>query len=65
VEGEGNAVGWAARDATSDLAPYKFTRRAVGAQDVNIKITHAGICHSDIHTVRGEWGPAKWPLIPG
>jgi hypothetical protein len=65
VEGEGNAVGWASRGATSELAPYKFTRRDCGAQDVSIKITHAGICHSDIHTVRGEWGPAQWPLIPG
>jgi D-arabinose 1-dehydrogenase-like Zn-dependent alcohol dehydrogenase len=65
VEGEGNAIGWAARDESGVLAPYKFTRRAVGPKDVSIKITHAGICHSDIHTVKGEWGPANYPLIPG
>jgi uncharacterized zinc-type alcohol dehydrogenase-like protein len=40
-------------------------RRDVGAHDVLIDIKYAGICHSDIHTVRGEWGPQQFPLAPG
>jgi len=47
------------------LARTQITRRAVGAHDVLIEITHAGICHSDIHTVRGDWGPQSYPLAPG
>lgn len=52
---DGNCVGWAARDTTGKLSPYKFNRRQVGADEVAIKITYAGMCHSDIHSVRGEW----------
>jgi uncharacterized zinc-type alcohol dehydrogenase-like protein len=40
-------------------------RRDVGAHDVLIDVKYAGICHSDIHTVRGEWGPQQFPLAPG
>lgn len=47
------------------LARTQITRRDVGAHDVLIEITHAGICHSDIHTVRGDWGPQSYPLAPG
>lgn len=43
VEGDGNALGWAARDTSGVLAPYKFTRRSMGPKDVFIKITHAGM----------------------
>jgi len=49
-------------------APFEKTtidRRDVGPRDVLIKIAFAGICHSDIHTARGEWGPAHYPLVPG
>jgi hypothetical protein len=42
TEGSGNTLGWAARDASGHLAPYKFNRRELGANDVMIKITHAG-----------------------
>ena len=47
------------------LARTQITRRTVGAHDVLIEITHAGICHSDIHTVRGEWGEVPYPLTVG
>lgn len=47
------------------LVPTTIERRAVGANDVLIEIKYAGICHSDIHTVRGEWGPRDYPLVPG
>jgi len=45
--------------------PRRFTRRSLGPKDVHIKITHAGMCHSDLHTIRGDWGPANYPLVPG
>ncbi|WIA35261.1 hypothetical protein OEZ86_003720 [Tetradesmus obliquus] len=66
VEGpEGNCLGWAARDDSGTLAPYKFSRRQLQPNDVMIKITHAGMCHSDLHSIKGDWGPAKYPVVPG
>lgn len=59
------ARGYAARSAKEGLAPYEFQRRALGERDVLIDIQFCGICHSDIHTVRGEWGDAHYPLVPG
>jgi cinnamyl-alcohol dehydrogenase len=61
----GNCLGWAARDPSAVLSPYKFSRRDLGPKDVMIKITHAGMCHSDLHTIKGDWGPAKYPVVPG
>jgi len=54
--------------APSEAAPLEKTvieRRALGPHDVLIDIAFAGICHSDIHTVRGDWGPQQYPLAPG
>jgi uncharacterized zinc-type alcohol dehydrogenase-like protein len=59
------ALAYAAPAAAADLVPTTIERRAVGAHDVLIEIKYAGICHSDIHTVRGEWGPQSYPLVPG
>ena len=56
---------YAAPSATGDLVPTTIERRAVGPHDVLIEIKFAGICHSDIHTVRGDWGPQQYPLVPG
>lgn len=42
-----------------------ITRRAVGEDDVLIEIAYAGICHSDIHNARDEWGPGTYPMVPG
>jgi uncharacterized zinc-type alcohol dehydrogenase-like protein len=56
---------YAAPSAMGDLVPTKITRRAVGPHDVLIEIRYAGICHSDIHTVRGDWGAQQYPLVPG
>jgi uncharacterized zinc-type alcohol dehydrogenase-like protein len=56
---------YAAHSAKSPLAPFTFERRAVGSGDVAIDIHYCGICHSDIHTVRDEWGKQKYPLVPG
>ncbi|WP_099022560.1 NAD(P)-dependent alcohol dehydrogenase [Mycolicibacterium palauense] len=56
---------YAADSATTPLTKTTIERRDVGPHDVAFDIKFAGICHSDIHTVRGEWGPAKYPLVPG
>lgn len=58
-------IGIAAFDAAGPLAPWRFERREVGANDVHIRILYCGICHSDLHTVRGEWGPCPYPQVPG
>ncbi len=56
---------YAAPAAAEPLVPTVIERREVGPNDVLIEIKYAGICHSDIHTVRGEWGPQSYPLAPG
>jgi alcohol dehydrogenase (NADP+) len=56
---------YAAPSADAPLEPTTITRRAVGPNDVLIEIAYAGICHSDIHTVNGDWGPQPYPLVPG
>ncbi|MCA4134092.1 NAD(P)-dependent alcohol dehydrogenase [Arthrobacter sp. M4] len=56
---------YAAPSATEPLIPTTVQRRDVGPHDVLIDIKFAGICHSDIHTVRGDWGPQTYPLAPG
>jgi uncharacterized zinc-type alcohol dehydrogenase-like protein len=60
-----NTKGYAALSAGSDLVPFEFDRRAVGDHDVELDIKYAGICHSDIHQAREEWGPAIFPMVPG
>ncbi|UXN33574.1 NAD(P)-dependent alcohol dehydrogenase [Glutamicibacter sp. M10] len=59
------ANAYAAPSATEALVPLQIERRAVGPKDVLIDIKFAGICHSDIHTVKGDWGPQSYPLAPG
>ena len=56
---------YAAPAAGQPLAPTTIERRAVGPNDVLIEIEYAGICHSDIHTVNGDWGPQPFPVVPG
>jgi len=56
---------YAAPSATEPLIPTTIERRDVGPHDVLIEIAYSGICHSDIHTVRGEWGPVAYPLTVG
>lgn len=57
--------GYVATQAGAVLIPYNFDRRAVGSHDVLIKISHCGICHSDIHQARDEWGGSIFPMVPG
>ncbi len=56
---------YAAPAASEPLEPTTLERRDVGPDDVLIEVRYAGICHSDIHTVRGDWGPQPYPLAPG
>jgi uncharacterized zinc-type alcohol dehydrogenase-like protein len=57
--------GYAAMQARSEMTPWEFERRELGAHDVSLDIKYSGICHSDIHQVREEWGPALFPMVPG
>ncbi len=56
---------YAAQAATERLAPVAIDRRAVNREDVAIDIEYCGVCHSDIHAARNEWGNAKYPCVPG
>ena len=56
---------YAATSATDPLVPTTIERRDVGPHDVRIDIKYAGICHSDIHTARSEWGPTPYPVVVG
>ena len=57
--------GFAAMAAKEKLQPFSFERRDVGPQDILITISHCGICHSDIHQTRDEWGISLFPMVPG
>jgi uncharacterized zinc-type alcohol dehydrogenase-like protein len=57
--------GYAVHNSTDRLAPWSFERRAVGTNDIHIEILYCGVCHSDIHQVRSEWGPSRYPMVPG
>ena len=57
--------GYAAQSATTPMAPFSFERREPGQLDVAFDILHCGVCHSDLHTVRGEWGNTIYPSVPG
>jgi uncharacterized zinc-type alcohol dehydrogenase-like protein len=56
---------YAAMSVGSPLVPFSFDRRDVGDHDVALKVSYSGICHSDIHQVAEEWGPAIFPMVPG
>ena len=57
--------GYAAQSPTTDLAPWNFERREVGAHDVQIEIAYCGVCHSDLHQIKNEWFPGVFPMVPG
>lgn len=59
------AKGYAAQSADTPLAPFGFERRDPQGTDVAIDILFCGVCHSDLHTVRGEWGGTQFPCVPG
>ncbi|MBB3949296.1 NAD(P)-dependent alcohol dehydrogenase [Aureimonas jatrophae] len=59
------SFGFACTDANEPMKPWSFERREVRDDDVRIEITHCGVCHSDIHQARNDWGWATYPLVPG
>jgi uncharacterized zinc-type alcohol dehydrogenase-like protein len=59
------ARSYAAQTKSSPLAPWSFQRRDVGPADVHIEILYCGVCHSDIHQARDEWGGSIYPIVPG
>ena len=56
---------YAAQTAGATLAPFAIQRRTPGEHDVQIDIRYCGVCHSDIHQARGEWGGGIFPMVPG
>ncbi|OIW00456.1 hypothetical protein TanjilG_05806 [Lupinus angustifolius] len=59
------SFGWAATDTSGILSPFHFSRRENGPDDVAIKILFCGVCHSDLHTVKNDWGFTTYPVVPG
>ena len=59
------ARGWGTDAADQPLKPMTFDRRDLRANDVAIKISHAGICHSDLHSCRNDWHNSQYPVVPG
>lgn len=56
---------YAAQNATTPLGPFTINRRELGPEDVQFDILFCGVCHSDLHQVRGEWGNSMFPMVPG
>jgi uncharacterized zinc-type alcohol dehydrogenase-like protein len=59
------ALGYATQNSTSGFESFAFWRRDVGENDVLIEVLYCGICHTDIHQARGEWGNSIYPMVPG
>ena len=60
-----NVLGYAAHSPTDALVPRRFDRRAPRDDDVVIEILYCGVCHSDLHTARNDWGNTVYPVVPG
>jgi uncharacterized zinc-type alcohol dehydrogenase-like protein len=65
LPGTHTARGYAAAAPDAALAPHSFERRALGPHDLRIEILHCGVCHSDLHMARDEWGMTVYPVVPG
>jgi len=59
------AKGYAAQTNDSSLAPWNFQRREVGPHDVQFDILYCGVCHSDLHQIKDDWGGSIFPMVPG
>ena len=57
--------GYAAKASTAPLGPFTFERREVGPKDVQFEILFCGVCHSDLHVAKNEWGGTNYPVVPG
>ncbi|UJH92057.1 NAD(P)-dependent alcohol dehydrogenase [Antarcticibacterium sp. 1MA-6-2] len=56
---------YAAKDPESNLEPFEINRRSILPNDVELEIDYCGVCHSDLHTVKNDWGGAQYPVVPG
>jgi uncharacterized zinc-type alcohol dehydrogenase-like protein len=57
--------GYATPDAQSPLAPFAFSRREPGPSEIAVEVLYSGVCHSDLHMARNEWGMSIYPMVPG
>ena len=57
--------GYAAQSSTTPLSPFAFSRREPLASEIVIEILYCGVCHSDLHMARNEWGQSVYPMVPG
>lgn len=57
--------GYAAQSAETDLTPWGFERRELGPHDVKIEIAYCGVCHTDLHSIKNDWFPGTFPMVPG
>jgi uncharacterized zinc-type alcohol dehydrogenase-like protein len=58
-------IGYAAHEAAAPLAPFDFERRALRPDDVALEVLYCGICHTDLHQARNDWGRGTYPMVPG
>ena len=58
-------IGYAAQSARAPLAPFSFERRALRANDIAMEVLYCGICHTDLHQARNDWGWSQYPIVPG
>lgn len=58
-------LGYAAQSADTPLAPFSFERRALRPNDVAMEVLYCGICHTDLHQTRNDWGWSMYPIVPG
>ena len=65
TDGPSSAKAWGVESAGAAAVPLTIERRALRAEDVAIKISHCGICHSDLHMARNDWGMGIYPMVPG
>lgn len=59
------AVGWAAKDKSGILEPFEYTLRETGPEDIVVKVLYCGICHTDLHQLRDDYGFSHYPMVPG
>ncbi len=60
-----DAIGYVAEGPDKGLKPFSFQRRSPGARDIEIEILYCGVCHTDLHQSRNDWGNALYPMVPG
>ncbi|AKT40807.1 NAD(P)-dependent alcohol dehydrogenase [Chondromyces crocatus] len=60
-----DTYGYAAHSADTPLAPFHFKRRSLRPDDVAVEILYCGVCHTDLHMARNDWGVSQYPLVPG